>query len=182
MRRAVGLLHPGAMGQRIGLALVQAGNEVWWCGEGRSPATASRAEKNGFRDAGSLPNLVEKCKVIVCLCPPVAALPIAHSVLSSGFQGMYCDANALIPDDAMKVIVGISPMLLLDLRYVIQSIMPTPFPSLKFLFVHPLTVGQIADVVTQHGASYVDASIISFCGLRLCATLDIFTVAALLCV
>ena len=106
MRRAVGLLHPGAMGQRIGLALVQAGNEVWWCGEGRSSASASRAETIGLRDAGSLPNLVDKCKVIVCLCPPVAALPIAQSVFASGFQGIYCDANALIPDDALKV--GIS--------------------------------------------------------------------------
>ena len=110
MRRAVGLLHPGAMGQRIGLALAKAGNEVWWCSEGRSAASASRAEKFGLRDAGSLPNLVEKCKVIVCLCPPVAALPIALSVFASGFQGMYCDANALIPDDALKV--RISPILL----------------------------------------------------------------------
>ena len=108
MRRAVGLLHPGAMGQRIGLALVQAGNEVWWCGEGRSSASASRAETIGLRDAGSLPNLFEKCKVIVCLCPPVAALPVVQSVFASGFQGMYCDANALVPDDAMKV--GVSSM------------------------------------------------------------------------
>ena len=108
MRRAVGLLHPGAMGHRIGSALVQAGNEVWWCGEGRSAASASRAEKIGLKDAGSLPNLVEKCKVIVCICPPVSALPVAQSVFASGFQGMYCDANALVPDDALKV--GVSSM------------------------------------------------------------------------
>jgi hypothetical protein len=112
MRRAVGLLHPGAMGQRIGSALVQAGNEVWWCGEGRSAASASRAAKIGLKDAGSLPNLVEKCKVIVCLCPPVSALPVAQSVFASGFQGMYCDANALVPDDALKV--GVSSMHLLS--------------------------------------------------------------------
>ena len=103
MQRAVGLLHPGAMGQRIGAALVQAGNDVWWCGEGRSGASVTRAAALGLRDAGSLKRLVDRCGVIVCLCPPVAALPVAESVFALGFQGMYCDANALIPQDASKV-------------------------------------------------------------------------------
>ena len=82
---------------------VQAGNDVWWCGEGRSGASVTRARALGLRDAGSLKMLVDRCRVIVCLCPPVAALPVAESVFALGFQGMYCDANALIPQDASKV-------------------------------------------------------------------------------
>lgn len=69
-----------------------------------SAEPASRAAKD-VRDAGSLDQLVEKCKVLVCLCPPAAALPIAdaQSVFASGFEGTYCDANALIPHHASKI-------------------------------------------------------------------------------
>ena len=140
MRRAVGLLHPGAMGQRIGSALVQAGNEVWWCGEGRSAASVSRAEKIGLRDAGSLPNLVEKCKVIVCLCPPVAALPVVQSVFASGFQGMYCDASALVPDDALKVGVSSMHLLFLDLRHSLNQRHESCHPLPLVLFTNGVTL------------------------------------------
>jgi hypothetical protein len=58
----------------------------------RSAESASRAAKD-LRDAGSLDKLVEKCKVLVCLCPPPAAPPIAQYVFTSGFEGTYFDAH-----------------------------------------------------------------------------------------
>ena len=46
----VGLLFPGEMGAIVGAA---ADGDVLWASKGRSPATATRAEEAGFRDAGA---------------------------------------------------------------------------------------------------------------------------------
>lgn len=150
MLRAVGLLHPGAMGQRIGAALLQAGNEVWWCSDGRSGESLSRATRLGLREAKSLRAMVEKCNVIFCICPPSAAMSVCQTIFSLGFQGTYCDANALTPDDALKVTL----LLHFTKHNAVQS---QPCSSLS----------QIAEVCAKHASAYVDASIISFSGLRL---------------
>jgi hypothetical protein len=92
----VGLLHPGEMGSRIGMALLAQGASVLWCSEGRGEDTKRRASK--FDDVGSLSSLVHACDSIVSVCPPSAARSIAQTVADLGFTGFYCDANAINPD------------------------------------------------------------------------------------
>lgn len=115
----VGLLHPGDMGAAVGGCLVCAGHEVLWDPAGRSRATTGRAlaaELSGV----SLDELVSRCSVILSVCPPHAALDVARVVASTGFAGLYVDANA----------------------------------------VCVATASQVAAVVVDGGASYVDGGII----------------------
>ena len=100
---ALGILHPGEMGQSIAAAAQHAGQTVFWASAGRSPATRARAERVGLRDAGSLAELCWLCGVIVCVCPPAAAEGVAESVLAAGFRGLYLDANAIAPGRAMRL-------------------------------------------------------------------------------
>lgn len=93
----VGILHPGEMGAAVG-ALVR--GEGWWAPEGRSEATAARAEAAGLR-AAPLAELVERCEVLLAICPPHAALDVARA--AAGFRGVYCDANAVSPATALAI-------------------------------------------------------------------------------
>lgn len=95
-----GFLHPGAMG--ASLAAVCAGDRLW-AGEGRSAATRRRAEAAGMADAGSIAGLVERADVIVSVCPPAAALEVAETVATAGFEGIYADVNATSPATARAI-------------------------------------------------------------------------------
>jgi 3-hydroxyisobutyrate dehydrogenase-like beta-hydroxyacid dehydrogenase len=95
--RLVGVLHPGEMGAAVAAF---ARGEVWWAPEGRSEATASRARAAGLRPA-SLPELLERCDVVLSICPPHAALDVARAC--AGFRGVYCDANAIAPGTMQEV-------------------------------------------------------------------------------
>jgi hypothetical protein len=95
----VGLLHPGEMGASVGRALQANRHEVLWASEGRSDATRARAAT--FRDVGSLSALAESAELILVICPPHAALDVAHAV--EGFDGVYVDANAISPMRAKEV-------------------------------------------------------------------------------
>jgi hypothetical protein len=95
----VGVLHPGAMGSAVGAAL--RGHEVLWASEGRSPATAARAEGAGMRDVGTVAAVLDRAEVVLSICPPHAALETAE--LAAGFAGVYVDANAVSPDTARAV-------------------------------------------------------------------------------
>ncbi len=97
------LLHPGAMGESIGRALVDQGHEVAWVGEGRSPATRVRAERAKLHEVSSLAAGVAPAEVIVSVCPPAAAADVATSVGRLGFRGIYLDANAVFPDTARRM-------------------------------------------------------------------------------
>jgi 3-hydroxyisobutyrate dehydrogenase-like beta-hydroxyacid dehydrogenase len=92
----VGILHPGAMGAAVGALLP----EAWWVPEGRSAGTLARAEEAGLRPA-PLAELVERCDVLLSICPPHAALDVARAAV--GFRGLYCDANAVSPATAVEV-------------------------------------------------------------------------------
>jgi 3-hydroxyisobutyrate dehydrogenase-like beta-hydroxyacid dehydrogenase len=93
----VGVLHPGEMGAAV--AAVAPG-DVLWAPEGRSEATAARAEAAGLRPA-PLPELLERCDVVLSICPPHAALDVARAC--AGHRGIYCDANAVSPDTVREV-------------------------------------------------------------------------------
>src|SRR6516162_7617615 len=56
-----GLLHPGEMGAAVGQCLAGAGHQVLWVPEGRSPASAARAQEAGLTAAdGGLAGLVRR--------------------------------------------------------------------------------------------------------------------------
>ena len=99
----IGFLHPGDMGISIAASAQNAGNEVYWASEGRSPATQARATKYGLRDAQTLKQLCAECAIIVSVCPPHAAEEVAQQVLATGFNAMYLDANAIAPQRAERI-------------------------------------------------------------------------------
>jgi 3-hydroxyisobutyrate dehydrogenase-like beta-hydroxyacid dehydrogenase len=99
----VGLLHPGEMGAAVGRCVIDGGHEVVWAVEGRSAATAARAEKAGLTAVGDVAGLVRRADIIVSICPPHAALDVARQ--AAGFGGIYVDANAISPATARRVAV-----------------------------------------------------------------------------
>jgi 3-hydroxyisobutyrate dehydrogenase-like beta-hydroxyacid dehydrogenase len=98
----VGLLHPGEMGAAVGGCLVSVGHEVLWDPAGRSRASTGRAlaaELTGV-DFG---RLITGSSVIFSVCPPHAALDVAHQVAEAGYGGVYVDANAISAATAEQV-------------------------------------------------------------------------------
>lgn len=100
---SIGLLSPGEMGAVIGARLVDAGHRVLWASAGRSPATAARARQAGLEDAGTVARLVAASDVVLSVVPPQFARQTAVAVASSGFGGLYVDANAISPSTATEV-------------------------------------------------------------------------------
>ena len=96
---AVGVLHPGEMGAAVG-AVARA--DVWWAPEGRSEATAARAQDAGLQPS-AVDELLRRCTVVLSICPPHAALDVARAVAAHGYGGIYCDANAVSPATAREV-------------------------------------------------------------------------------
>ncbi|MEX5711729.1 DUF1932 domain-containing protein [Parafrankia sp. FMc6] len=94
----VALLHPGAMGAAVGQQAAGKAR-VLWLPEGRSAATAARADAAGLQPASDMTALVHGADVVISLCPPQVADQIAADVLAAGFHhGLYLDANALTPE------------------------------------------------------------------------------------
>jgi 3-hydroxyisobutyrate dehydrogenase-like beta-hydroxyacid dehydrogenase len=86
------------MGSAVGAALRAQGHEALWASEGRSAASAERADAAGMTDAGSVAALLARAEVVLSICPPHAALETA--TLAAGYDGLYVDANAVSPDTA----------------------------------------------------------------------------------
>jgi 3-hydroxyisobutyrate dehydrogenase-like beta-hydroxyacid dehydrogenase len=97
----VGLIHPGEMGAAVGATLRAAGVTVLWASAGRSAATVERARQAGLEDVGSVRELCQRCDVLICLCPPHAAVDVAEAV--PDFSGLYVDANAVSPGTAQAI-------------------------------------------------------------------------------
>jgi 3-hydroxyisobutyrate dehydrogenase-like beta-hydroxyacid dehydrogenase len=91
------ILHPGAMGAAVGSALREAGHEVGWLAEGRSPATRARAESAGLQPWASCAD----ADAVISHVPPAAAVSTARGV--AGFTGLYLDANATSPQRSAEV-------------------------------------------------------------------------------
>jgi len=93
--KTIALLHPGNMGATIGAAAVASGARVVWASAGRSGATRKRAEQAGLADVGNLAAALGQSEVVLSVCPPHAALSVAHEVAEMTFPGIYVDANAV---------------------------------------------------------------------------------------
>lgn len=95
------MLHPGEMGGGIGGALVAAGHDTMWASAGRSASTKARADAAGLRDVITVKELATQSELIFSVCPPHAAVEIAHQV--AGFSGLYLDANAISSATAAEI-------------------------------------------------------------------------------
>lgn len=99
----VGILNPGAMGVSIAASARDAGHQVYWSAAGRSQASRQRAAEQNLIEVDSLPQLCAACDVILSVCPPHAAESVAQAALAAGFQGLYCDGNAISPRKAQDI-------------------------------------------------------------------------------
>jgi 3-hydroxyisobutyrate dehydrogenase-like beta-hydroxyacid dehydrogenase len=97
----IGLLHPGEMGAAFGAALRARGHDVLWVQQGRSTATAERARKAELKAVSSIGELAAEAELVLSICPPHAALDVAHEL--AGFDGIYVDTNAIAPETALEV-------------------------------------------------------------------------------
>ncbi len=103
MPPVVGLLHPGEMGASLGAILRARGVDVAWAAEGRSAATRARAEAADLREVATRAELVRGSDLILSVCPPGEARPVAEEVFASDFAGTYVDANAVSPSVARAI-------------------------------------------------------------------------------
>ena len=99
----VGIINPGAMGISIAASARAAGHDLLWPSAGRSPASRQRAAEQGLLAVDSIADLCAACQLILCVCPPHAAEAVAASVIDAGFQGLYCDGNAIAPQKAIAI-------------------------------------------------------------------------------
>ena len=99
----IGILHPGEMGVSIAASAINSGHNVYWASQGRSDKTRVRAEKHGLKEVHSLSKLCQTGEIILSICPPHAAEDVARSVIETGFQGVYLDANAISPGRSIRI-------------------------------------------------------------------------------
>jgi len=97
------LLHPGQMGVTVGIAAQDSGHSVSWLTAGRSDETVERASNAGFDSCKTLFDLLAPSEGVICVCPPDAAITVAQSVVATGFDGIYLDANAVAPRTARQI-------------------------------------------------------------------------------
>lgn len=94
------LLHPGEMGASIGKNLVRANHRVRWLPLGRSKQTLARATAAELEPVGSLASGLEQADIVLSVCPPEFATELGLQMSAAGFDGIYCDANAIAPSTA----------------------------------------------------------------------------------
>lgn len=96
----VGFLHPGRMG--AAMATVAKATTLW-AGSGRSPESHQRAETAQVRDVSTIETLANEADILISICPPDAAMAVAHQVAQTSFAGIYVDANAVSPGTARRI-------------------------------------------------------------------------------
>jgi hypothetical protein len=99
----VGIVHPGAMGAAVGAMAAAGGARVCWASKGRGDTTRERAAAAGLADLGDLTALASEVDILLSVCPPGAAEDLATQVATTGFAGIYVDANAIAPATALRV-------------------------------------------------------------------------------
>ncbi|MFI6464625.1 DUF1932 domain-containing protein [Streptomyces sp. NPDC050538] len=97
------LLHPGAMGAKVGGQATRTGTRVLYVPAGRSPASLQRAREAGLEAAESLESALAVSDFVLSVCPPHAAEDVAREVLGHPFRGVYVEANAISPDRTRRI-------------------------------------------------------------------------------
>ena len=132
----IGFIHPGAMGASLGAASQV---PALWASAGRSAETLRRARDAGLSDAGTVSALCEQCDAIVSICPPAVAAVVADEVASSGFTGVYVEANAIAPAVSREIAQHFD-------RYVDGSVIGPPAgkPGTTRLYLAGALAGDVA--------------------------------------
>jgi 3-hydroxyisobutyrate dehydrogenase-like beta-hydroxyacid dehydrogenase len=104
----VGILHPGEMGILIAASAKNSGCDVYWTSEGRRAETRERAAKFGLHETFTLKELCAECPIVLSVCPPHAAEEVANAVASTGFHGLFVEANAIAPQRTIKMAQAMS--------------------------------------------------------------------------
>ena len=123
MKRTVGIVNPGAMGIAVARSMKNSGNVVLWASAGRSAATRRRAETAGLIEVATLNELCDQAEIVICVCPPHSADSVADAIIATGFNGLYCDANAISP---MRVLEIGRKMTIANITFVDGSIIGLP--------------------------------------------------------
>lgn len=114
----IALLSPGGLGAAIGRALAAVGHDVVCDVSGRSEQTRRRASEAGLILRTSLPEVIDKCDVILSFVPPAQALAVAREVarrrserdiLTSSSRPLYVDGNSISPLTAQEVLEALAP-------------------------------------------------------------------------
>ena len=150
----VGIVNPGAMGISIAASAKAAGHQVYWASAGRSQATRDRAEAHGLDATGSMAELCARCDIIICVCPPHAALDVADEVIAADFSGLYCDGNAISPLKALDIGAKMDDA---DIAFVDGSIIGPPAReagTTRFYLSGP-AAGQVADLFAGTAAQAI---------------------------
>ncbi|MFJ9634942.1 DUF1932 domain-containing protein [Streptomyces sp. NPDC101175] len=100
----VGILHPGSMGAAVAACAASNAAAVLWCTAGRSAASAVRAERFGLEPVPTLEQLLDRCDLVISLCPPAAAEDLAREVAAHRFDGVYVEANAINPERTLRAV------------------------------------------------------------------------------
>lgn len=99
----VGMLNPGSMGAAVAACAATNAAAVLWCTDGRSPASAARAQRFGLEPVPTLEALLDRCHVVISLCPPAAAEGLAREVAGHRYTGTYVEANAINSERAVHI-------------------------------------------------------------------------------
>ncbi len=103
----IAIMSPGNMGSAVGRFLAEGGFEVVSCLAGRSDFTKERALRYGFRDAGSIEQMVAAADLVLSILDPARAEDIAGAVAdamkAAGRAVVFADCNATSPATAQKL-------------------------------------------------------------------------------
>lgn len=119
-RPVIGVLHPGAMGAALGSALKPVAGAVIWADAGRTHATAKRAELADLVAVPDIAALAGRCRLIISICPPHAALDVAGQVAAAVAgvpdvqRPLYLDANAVSPGTVHRIAELLGPRHVVD--------------------------------------------------------------------
>lgn len=105
----IGILHPGSMGAAVAACAATNADAVLWSTDGRSPTSRARAERFGLQPVPTLHELLNRCDVVISLCPPAAAEDLAREVAAYQYSGLYVEANAISSDRAVRIAALLGP-------------------------------------------------------------------------
>lgn len=101
----VTVIAPGAMGSGVAQALKSGGCKVLTWLEGRSAASAKRAEKSGMQSAGLAE--IAGSDLILSIVPPGEAMTLASrlapALAAANRKAVFVDCNAISPQTVLKV-------------------------------------------------------------------------------
>lgn len=103
----IAIMSPGNMGSAVGKFLAEGGFDVVSCLAGRSDFTKNRAHECGFRDAGSIEEMVEAADLVLSILDPAKAeeiaVEIAGAMTATGSDLIFADCNATSPSTALRL-------------------------------------------------------------------------------